>query len=61
LYIGQTGRSIYTRIKEHQRHFRLDQPDKLAVAEQSINLGHRIPLQDSTILSTKKKIHGPDD
>jgi hypothetical protein len=30
VYIGQTGRSIDTRIKEHHRHIRLAQPDKSA-------------------------------
>jgi hypothetical protein len=35
VYIGQTGRSIDTRIKEHYPHSRLAQPDKSAVAEHS--------------------------
>jgi hypothetical protein len=52
-YIGQTGHSIKTRVKEHQRHTRLQHPDKSTVAKHSINLGHRIQLQDTTILSTK--------
>jgi hypothetical protein len=30
VYIGQTGRSIETRIMEHQRYIRLKQPDKSA-------------------------------
>jgi hypothetical protein len=33
VYIGQTGRSIDTRIREHHRHIRLAQPHKSAVAE----------------------------
>jgi hypothetical protein len=53
VYIGQTGRSIETRIKEHHRHIRLEQPDQSALAKHSINLGHRIKLQDTTVLSTK--------
>jgi hypothetical protein len=44
---------IETRNKKHQRHVRLDQPHKSAVAEHFINLGHRINLQDTTIPSTK--------
>jgi hypothetical protein len=36
VYIGQSGRSIQLRIKEHNRHRRLEQPDKSAVAEHSI-------------------------
>jgi hypothetical protein len=55
VYIGQTGRSIETRIKEHQCHTRLEQPDKSTMAEYSINLGHRLKLQDTTILSIKAK------
>jgi hypothetical protein len=53
VYIGQTGRSIETRIEENHRHIRLEQPDKAALAEHSINLGHSIKLQDTTVLSTK--------
>jgi hypothetical protein len=52
-YIGQTGRSIQTRIKGHHRHISVEQPDKSAVAEHSINLGHRIKLHDTTVLSAK--------
>jgi predicted GIY-YIG superfamily endonuclease len=37
VYMGQTGRSIKTRCKEHRRHIYLDQPDKSAVAEHSID------------------------
>jgi hypothetical protein len=55
VYIGQTGRSIDTRIKEHHRHIRLAQPDKLAVAEYSISRGHRIQLQNTKILSTQSR------
>jgi hypothetical protein len=54
VYIGQTGCSIETRVKEHQCHIRLEQPDKSAVAKHSINLGH-IQLQNTSILSTKSR------
>jgi hypothetical protein len=47
VFIGQTGRSIQTRVKEHQSHIRPEQPVI------SINLGHRIKLQDTTNLFTK--------
>ena len=45
MYIGQTGRSIQLRIKEHERHIRLVQPDKSAVAEHSFNHDRIIRLQ----------------
>jgi len=53
VYIGQSGRSIQIVIKEHNRHIRLAQPDKSAVAEHSINHKHNIKLQDTTLLSAK--------
>jgi hypothetical protein len=42
VYIGHTGLSMNARLKEHQWHIRLEHPDKSAVAEHSVNLGHRL-------------------
>jgi hypothetical protein len=53
VYIGQTERSIQLRVKEHERHIRLVQPDKSAVAEHSFNHDHIIRLQNTELLSTK--------
>jgi hypothetical protein len=55
VYIGQTGRSIDTRIKEHHRHICLAHPDKSAVDEHSISRGNHIQLQNTKILSTKSR------
>ena len=53
VYIGQSGRSISIRIKEHMWHIGLVQPEKLSVAEHSINFGHVIKFHDTKILAQK--------
>jgi len=53
VYIGQRGRSIQLPIKEHDRHMRLVQPDKSAVAEHSFNHDHITRLQDNKFLSSR--------
>jgi hypothetical protein len=45
VHIGQGGSSIQVRIKEHNRHIRLAQTDKSAVAEYSINQNHTFKLR----------------
>ncbi|KAJ8948280.1 hypothetical protein NQ318_020765 [Aromia moschata] len=50
-YIGQTGRSIQCRIKEHQRHTRMGNTDKSAIAEHvHTNENHKIDYEDIRVL-----------
>jgi hypothetical protein len=49
-YVGQTGRSIEARCKEHIRHIRLKQPDKSIVAEHNFNTGHRTDFSSTSVL-----------
>jgi hypothetical protein len=49
VYIGQSGRSIEARCKEHTGHIRLDQPEKSAIAEHSISTGHQIDFNVSVL------------
>ena len=53
VYIGQTGRSIHVRIKEHSRNIRFVEKDKKAVAEHNISQLHEMKLQDTKLLATK--------
>jgi predicted GIY-YIG superfamily endonuclease len=55
VYIGETGHTIETRIKEHRRHYRLGQLEKSAVAEHSILENHCIHWEEAGMLC---KTHG---
>ena len=50
VYIGQTGCSMETTIKEHHLHIRLGHPVKSAVAELRLKHNHVIKFQDTRIL-----------
>jgi hypothetical protein len=43
------------RLTEHQQHIHLEHPDKSAMAELSINLGHCIQLHHAAIFSAKPR------
>jgi hypothetical protein len=55
VYIGQTSSSVDFSLKEHQRHTRLEHPEKSAVEEHTINQGHRIHFHNSSILASKTR------
>jgi hypothetical protein len=49
------GRSVDIRLKEHRRHISLQHPDKSAVAEHSMDQGHRIQFNNFSILATSPR------
>jgi hypothetical protein len=55
VYIGQTGRSLGIRLKEHQWHIRLEHPNKSAIAEHSTDQGHRIQFHSSSLHAMKTR------
>jgi uncharacterized FlaG/YvyC family protein len=55
IYIGETGRSVSCRIKEHERYLRLDQPEKSTIAEHAIKENHHIDFNNTKILA---RTHG---
>jgi hypothetical protein len=44
-----------TRLKEHLRYIRLENPEKSAMAEHNVDLGHRIQFHNTSILATKAR------
>jgi hypothetical protein len=52
VYVGQTGRTIGARLKEHRRHVRLNQAERSAVAEHSLTTYHRIHFDGASKLGT---------
>ena len=55
VYVGETGRTINTRIKEHKRHLGLCQPEKSAVVEHAIEYDHRVKWDHVKILCRESK------
>jgi hypothetical protein len=58
VYVGQTGRTIEARLKEHRRHVRLNQPERSAVAEHSSTTYHRIDFDGASKLGTATRYMG---
>ena len=51
LYIGETGRSMETRFKEHSADLRHDRHKKSALAEQAHITGHHICLENAKVIA----------
>jgi len=51
VYIGETGRSVKTRISEHSRCVRLRSFSSSAIAEHHQNTGHKILFEESSVLA----------
>ena len=54
VYICQSERDLKSRLSEHNRAIKYQQPEKSALCEHSINLDHIIEWNEATILSTEK-------
>lgn len=52
VYIGETGRTVNTRMKEHERDVRLKHVTQSALAEHNLETGHRILFDKTTTLAT---------
>jgi len=57
LYIGETGRSLSTRKKEHEASVRLCKPEKSALAEHAIKKGHSIAWNSTKVLVEESRWH----
>jgi len=51
VYIGETGRSIQTRIKEHQRYVKTRSSAHSALAEHFLDTGHKICFDQTSVVS----------
>ena len=56
LYIGETGRSMETRFKEHSAHLRHDRHKKSTLAEHSHLTGHQICLENAKVLAREDNL-----
>ena len=56
IYIGETGRTLEDRLKEHQRHTRLGAFEKSAVAEHALLCGHTINWQSARVIDKDAKV-----
>ena len=66
MYVGETGRTLEDRCKEHERHTHLFAVEKFAVADHALMFGHSINSKSEKVLDTtagmvkrrfKEKLH----
>lgn len=57
VYIGETGRSLLTRTKEHIASVRLAKVDNSALAEHCHKTDHAVAWKDTKILATESRWH----
>lgn len=57
VYIGETGRNVSTRIKEHQAHGRLGHLDKSAIIKHSQEQDHLIKWKQAKLIAPVKFWH----
>ena len=57
VYVGETGRSLATRTREHQASVRLGQTEKSALAEHATKTGHPIKWSEVAILGKEGRYH----
>ena len=55
VYVGQTGNSLETRLKQHQAACRLFQIEKSALAEHSVQADHRINWSDAKVITSETR------
>ena len=53
-YIGETGRSLQKRLKEHEVDIRYERSRTSALAEHSSKTKHQIRLEDATIIAKEE-------
>jgi hypothetical protein len=50
-YIGESGRPLRTRLKEHKSYLENSKPEKSAVAEHALTLDHKIDFESSRLIA----------
>ena len=55
-YIGESGRCIHTRIKEHRDSIRLDRPDSSAVGSHVQDTTHSIDWKGASVIIKDQNI-----